>query len=443
MKLQGINIANLKRLREYFSPEEALNNIQLFLRDCAPDKFYYTEDEAELYRCISFCEMQRQAGIHQGCALGEKDGRKGILWKPENEEIFIPLDGNNWAILEKMKQDQKLEEYPMLWMECLALCQLAGYECTSGELEGLLKSRSPSLQAKPEEKTETEEKREREEKAEATLEREEELEDKLPERAAAYETEQGITFDESVDHYTFEQWAPWQDMTKFKIQTKRLICQSYSCYADSIEFQVIDGTGRIIPNVQETLLHERYANFIGGKLVEFLPEESWFQDISIEREWDSDGRAQLIRRRPGKPDFVYKNSRELETMSSFQTMEDGGFIGISEGELLGYTSEVSLPPLQGKKAVRICARDGLYAVLTEDGEVIANFSVPKELFVTICMDREGYFYGLSRQGKIITNRSDKEKEIRALGSSVWIGCNPSGTALRIRRENGRMDEIDL
>lgn len=441
MKLQGINIANLKKFREYFSPEEVLNNIQLFLRDCAPDKFYYTEEEAELYRYISFCE--RQAGTHQGCAFGEKDGRKGILWKSENEEIFIPLNGNNWVILEKMKQDQKIEEDPMLWMECLALCQLAGYECTSGELEGVLKSRSISIQAKPEEKTETEERGKGKKRAEVTLEREDERKEKLPERAAAYETEQGITFDESVDHYTFEQWTPWQDMTKFKIRTKRLIYQSYSCYADSIELQVIDGTGRIIPNIQETLLRERYANFIGGKLVEFLPTESWCQDISIEREWDSDGEAQLIRHRPGKSDFVYKNSRELEAMSSFQTMEDGGFIGISEGKLLGYTSEVSLPPLQEKKAVRLCARDGLYAVLTDDGDVIANFSVPKELFVTICMDREGYFYGLSRQGKIITNRSDKEKEILALGCSVWIGCNPSGTVLRIRREDGRMDEIDL
>ncbi|MBT9779410.1 hypothetical protein GPL15_23310 [Clostridium sp. MCC353] len=437
MDLQGIKISNMTKFRQYFTLQETVMNLRQFLRDFSPDYiFYEDEKDKELYQLISYCEQWRKIAGEEGgfFSLDHLDEMPVISWKAqaigENgadsaPEHTIKLNFQKAEELEKMEPLKRGGKKPVMPIVLVALCELAHCPCRAEELEEC----SPSVKSVYEGIHETDGQAQK----------------PIPPQTNedVFETDQGIIISPAMEHFSLRRWKPSEDERGLTIRTKRLIRESYSSYSGCTELNLVDEEGRGVPGSAISLEHEIYANFIGDRVVEFLPSESRCGAYRIYKTWDKNGKALLERDKNDKKQNTYQDiTGELGRMSSFAAAEDGGFVGISDGRLLSYTSMVNLPSMTEETPVSICSKNGLYAILTDRGNVVSNFSFNGSRICMICMDNYGYLYALGRNGRVFTNYP-KNASIVSCENISWIGFDGSGRTLILKNEYNEETRIDV
>ncbi|MBS6642314.1 MAG: hypothetical protein KH366_01885 [Clostridiaceae bacterium] len=461
MDLQGVKISNMTKFRQYFSLQETVMNLQQFLRDFSPDYIFYEEEkDKELYHLISYCEQWRKTIGEEGefFLLDNLDEMPAILWKEQaigedgmggTPDHIIELNFQAAEELKKMEQLKKSGKKLVLPIVLVALCELAHCTCRaeeSGECSPLVKSvyggkNETARQAwKPVQPEETAQ-------SGRMAQPEMPIQSQIPVQPQAkedvFETDQGIIISPAVEHVSLRRWKPSEDERELPVRTKRLIRESYSSYSGCTELNLVDGEGRVVPGFSVSLEHEIYANFIGDRLVEFLPSENRCGAYRIYKTWDKNGKALLERDKNDRKQNTYQDiTGELGRMSSFAAAEDGGFVGISDGRLLSYTSMVNLPSITEETPVNICSKNGLYAILTDRGNIVSNFAFNSSRICMICMDDYGYLYALGRDGMVVTNYP-KNSSIVSYKNISWIGFDSSDRTLILKNEDNEEMRIDI
>ena len=92
--------------------------------------------------------------------------------------------------------------------------------------------------------------------------------------------------------------------------------------------------------------------------------------------------------------------------------------------------------------VSICSKNGLFAILTDQGNVVSNFAFAGHGICMICMDEYGYLYALGRDGKVVTNYPHSAP-IVSRENILWIGFDSSGKKLILRDECYEETRIDI
>lgn len=438
MELQGHKISNLGKFRSYFCLEEVVGKLDILVKDFR-NIFYEEKKDQDCFEFIRRCAGQREparlflvgeVNEDELCSYTRED--EVWLYLQPGKEDRLKIGDKGWLQIFLQFQDREnLErilrtpfamEQPWLAAQLIAVCELARFSCPvdyfakADPVGGGGAYRAFGNDGKGQQGEQ---------------------------RLSGSEKEPQVDFDQTVAQAEFKLWDPDQDPMA-DIVTKKLTRETYTKYSSGAEIVVRDSRGEKVVRIQKRLVHELYGNFIGGCLVELLPEESVCGDFRVYKEWQDDGRM-VLKREKGKTALPpYQGDVEaFSRMSCFAATEDDGLLGIKEGKVFACTSLVKPARLWGEKAVYVCEVKGLYAILTEKGRLVTNVEFHGGKVCMVRMDRQGNVYALQRDGRVATSNPDMQDELAKYEKIVQLWCEPDQARLILRDAQGEEFAVEI
>lgn len=189
--------------------------------------------------------------------------------------------------------------------------------------------------------------------------------------------------------------------------------KNISVLPGAAHLKVTNEEGQVIDDVRLAAGTTIFANCLGGKLIELLPQISASRDHCNYFDFTNDGYPILCRKMlvSDEPVFCY-NLKHTEGMTQFCADDEGGLLGVCDGKLLAMTrmfnpmNELMIPLSNDELLVKVVVKGRMLLALTNKGRTFSNISrMELENVVSIGASDDYMLYAQTVAGNLVFEKN--------------------------------------